>query len=392
MKNNKVSVIYVRFSAEDGEDNNGARSIENQIKFLTKYANNNGFSIVKIYSDIGKTGTNMNRPGLQELYSDMKKGLFNTIIVKDLSRFSRNYIEAGNYLEYIFPASNIRFISVVDNYDSANKTEDESIILRNFLNSMYSKDIKKKIHKSIKRRVNSDDLTFVVKYGFKRDEKGKIVIDEYSANIVRRIFTEAIDGINAAEIARRLENDKIYTPSAYKKFVLKVKPNRDPEPDKLYKWDPSVIRRMLGDLEYCGHAVNIVKRKSRVVEQQNIVVKNKRPVIIDEETFNKAPKYYITRPSKKKRYMKALIYCKTCGKLMYYHETKRKDQATYYCCKCHTKIDGDLLKELLYKDAIAVLKESKLTPDEFLKRFIENHSPCFLRKFSKTSLTSLFLR
>ena len=145
MKENKLAVIYARFSAEDNEDNGGARSIENQITLLSEYAHKNNFKIVKTYADYGKTGTNMNRPGLKELYKDMYEGLFDTIIVKDLSRFSRNYIEAGEYLENIFPSFNIRFISVSDNYDSAYNSDDESIVLRNFLNSMYSNLLKEEL-------------------------------------------------------------------------------------------------------------------------------------------------------------------------------------------------------------------------------------------------------
>lgn len=242
MKTNNIAVIYARFSADDNEDNTGYRSIENQIEILSMYAEKNNISIVKVYSDYGKTGTNMNRPGLQEMFTDMKKGLFNTIIVKDLSRFSRNYIEAGTYIESIFPAYNIRFIAVSDNYDSSVNKEDESIVLKNFLNTMYSKDVKKKIHKSLKRRVKNDDLTSVVKYGFRKDNEGKLIIDDYAANIVRRIFQEAIEGKKPIEIARTLEQEQVYNPSAYKRYVLHIKPNRERKDNDLYKWDSSTIR------------------------------------------------------------------------------------------------------------------------------------------------------
>lgn len=375
MKENKLAVIYARFSAEDNEDNGGARSIENQITLLSEYAHKNNFKIVKTYADYGKTGTNMNRPGLKELYKDMYEGLFDTIIVKDLSRFSRNYIEAGEYLENIFPSFNIRFISVSDNYDSAYNSDDESIVLRNFLNSMYSKDIKKKIHKSLKRRVKTDDLVFVVKYGFKKDSNGNLIVDEYAASIVRRIFDEAISGKKPIEIARGLELDHIYTPSAYKKYVLKIKPNREPDINRLYKWDSSVIRAMLKDLEYCGHAVNLTAKKpSRVINDKNIIVRNIRPVIIDEETFNKAPKAFKENKPRSDKYLKSLIYCKHCGKLMYYNESKKEHVGTYYCSNCHVKIDGDTLKEVLYLDSINVLKESKCSPEEFISNFIKGYS------------------
>ena len=374
MKTNNIAVIYARFSADDNEDNTGYRSIENQIEILSMYAEKNKLSVVKVYSDYGKTGTNMNRPGLQEMFTDMKKGLFNTIIVKDLSRFSRNYIEAGTYIEKIFPTYNIRFIAVSDNYDSSVNKEDESIVLKNFLNTMYSKDVKKKIHKSLKRRVKNDDLTSVVKYGFKKDTEGKLIIDDYAANIVRRIFQEAIEGKKPIEIARSLEQEQIYNPSAYKKYVLNIKPNRERKDNNLYKWDSSTIRGILKDYEYCGHAVNISSRKSKIFEEKNIVVQNKRPAIIDEETFNKAPKVFKEIKQKSNKYLKRLIYCKTCGKLMYYTENKRLTTTYYYCSHCHIKIEGNLLREVLYKDALDVIQTSIYSPKEFIKEFTKKYS------------------
>ncbi|MBQ9124909.1 MAG: recombinase family protein [Acholeplasmatales bacterium] len=374
MKTNNLAVIYARFSADDNEDNGGARSIENQIDLLSKYANKNNLNIVKIYTDIGKTGTNMNRPGLQEMFADMKKGLFNIIIVKDLSRFSRNYIEAGSYIESIFPAFNIRFISVLDNYDSSINNEDESIVLRNFLNSMYSKDIKKKIRKSLKRRVVNDDITSVVKYGFKKDKDGKLIIDEYAANIVRRIFKEAIDGKMPIDIARGLEQDKIYNPSSYKKYILKIKPNHEPNDEKKYKWDSSTIRGILNDYEYCGHAVNLVAKKIKVFDSKNISINNKRPIIIDEDTFTKAPKRFKKIKPQNNRYLKKLIYCKTCGKLMFYTENKRLTTSYYYCSNCHIKIEGNLLREVLYKDALDVIQSSIYSPKEFIKEYMKKYS------------------
>ena len=374
MKENKIAVIYARFSAEDNEDNGGARSIENQIELLTQYATKNDLAVVKTYTDIGKTGTNMNRPGLIELFEDMEKGLFNAIIVKDLSRFSRNYIEAGTYLDEIFPNHNIRFISVLDNYDSAISKEDESIVLKNFLNAMYSKDIKKKIHKSLKRRVNTSDLIGVIKYGFKRDSNGALIVDCYAAEIIKRIYQEAIEGKAPIKIARGLEQDQVLIPSAYKKEVLGINPNKIVDESKKYHWDASVIRSILRDYEYCGHAVNLsTKKQSKVFDDKNVIVKNIRPAIIDEETFNKAPKIIKEVKQSKPGYLPKLIYCKACNKLMLYDYREKTKKSAYYCSKCHIKVDGESLKEVLYKEAMDIYQQAIYSPEEFINKFTKQY-------------------
>lgn len=374
MKENKIAVIYARFSAEDNEDNGGARSIDNQIELLTQYATKNDLAVVKIYTDIGKTGTNMNRPGLIELFEDMEKGLFNAIIVKDLSRFSRNYIEAGTYLDEVFPNRNIRFISVLDNYDSAISKEDESIVLKNFLNAMYSKDIKKKIHKSLKRRVNTSDFIGVIKYGFKRDSNGALIVDCYAAEIIKRIYQEAIEGKAPIKIARGLEQEQILIPSVYKKEVLGINPNKIVDESKKYHWDASVIRSILRDYEYCGHAVNLsTKKQSKIFDDKNVIVKNIRPAIIDEETFNKAPKIFKEVKQSKPGYLPKLIYCKTCNKLMLYDYREKTKKSTYYCSKCHIKVDGESLKEVLYKEAESIYEQAIYSPEEFINKFTKQY-------------------
>ena len=136
--------IYARYSSVDilvGEDSQ-SRSIKNQIDILTKYANEHNFKIYKVYSDYHKSGAEMDRPGLQELLTDASEGNLNTILVKDLSRFGRNYMEVGNYIDNIFPSFGIRFISVNDNYDSLETKDDLAIALKNFI-KIDLKDIKK---------------------------------------------------------------------------------------------------------------------------------------------------------------------------------------------------------------------------------------------------------
>ena len=176
------------------------------------------------------------------------------------------------------------------------------------------------------------------------------------------------------DIARGLEQDKIYNPSSYKKYILKIKPNHEPNDEKKYKWDSSTIRGILNDYEYCGHAVNLVAKKIKVFDSKNISINNKRPIIIDEDTFTKAPKRFKKIKPQNNRYLKKLIYCKTCGKLMFYTENKRLTTSYYYCSNCHIKIEGNLLREVLYKDALDVIQSSIYSPKEFIKEYMKKYS------------------
>ena len=147
---NKV-VIYARLSREDEnkiDGNNDSRSIDNQIKFLTEYAIENNFEIQDVYIDDGYTGANLNRPEFQRLINDAKSKRFNILLVKDLSRLGRVMHQVGDLIENVFPSLNIRVIAKSDNYDSLTYNDDESIVLRTFLNAYYLKDFKKKINNS----------------------------------------------------------------------------------------------------------------------------------------------------------------------------------------------------------------------------------------------------
>lgn len=138
--------IYVRYSGNDDEDYKGSKSLFNQVEFVTKYANENNFQIYKVYEDYFKTGTNFDRPGIQELFEDMKKGCFNIIIVKDLSRFSRNYREAGDFFENDLQKYNIRFISILDKYDSL--IDDEMLPIKKLFQYLIFKRLKKENKKA----------------------------------------------------------------------------------------------------------------------------------------------------------------------------------------------------------------------------------------------------
>ena len=363
---NKTCAIYVRYSGEDDlEDNKGTKSLRNQKVFLTDYADTHNFDIYKIYEDYFKTGTNMDRPGIQELLTDMKAGLFNIILVKDLSRFSRNYIEAGYYFEEVFPKYNIRFISISENYDS--NIDDDLLPIRNYINTMYSKDLKKKIRKYYEVTATQKEIIKIPKYGYDK-VNGKLVIDQDSAAIVRRIFELANEGYNPDKIARYLKEQKVYSPAYYKKMIMGFHINGkiDDLLSDPYNWQAATVRNMLRDIEYCGHGENIILKGAKNKEK-NILLKDAHPAIISEEYFNNTPKYY-SKPLKprERKYLHKIIKCAECGVSLQFYETGK-----YRCPKCHSKIEAKMIEDLLYDDSVILAREIIDNEKKVLNRFIK---------------------
>lgn len=364
-----VCAIYVRYSGEDElEDKKGTKSLRNQKESLLQYANEHNIAVHNIYEDYFVSGTTMDRPGINQLLSDMKDGLFNVILVKDLSRFSRNYIDAGYYFEQVFPLYNIRFISVSDNYDSL--YEDELLPIKNYFNTIYVKDIQKKIRKHIEVTSTQKEITKIPKYGYKKTKDGRLEIDPESASVVIKIFELANAGMNPPAIARYLTEKKIYSPQYYKRFVLDIEVNTNI--DKLlenpYNWTAGTIRGMLRDIEYCGHGQNIVC-KDAVNKEKKILLRDAHPAIIYEEYFNQTPKYYniYTKPRERK-YLHKIIRCGKCNRALCY-----EDSGKYSCPICHKKINAKELEAFLYEDSVKlireIMKDEKSVLDRFIKAF-----------------------
>ena len=362
-----VCAIYVRYSGEDElEDKKGTKSLRNQKESLLEYAKEHEISVYSIYEDYFISGTTMDRPGINQLFKDMKEGLFNVILVKDLSRFSRNYIDAGHYFEEVFPLYNIRFISVSDNYDSL--YEDELLPIKNYFNTMYVKDIQKKIRKHIEVTATQKEIIKIPKYGYTKTKDGKLEIDPESASVVVKIFELANRGMNPPKIAKYLIENQVFSPQYYKRFILDIEVNTNI--DKLlenpFNWTAETIRCILRDIEYCGHGRNIVS-KDAVNKEKNILLRDAHPAIIDEEYFNKTPKYYSppTKPCERK-YIHKIIRCGKCNRAMGYNH-----HGKYDCPICHNKINATELETLLYDDSVKLIREIMRDEKSVLERFIK---------------------
>lgn len=256
-----------------------------------------------MYIDDGYSGTNFNRPAINRLLNDMKLGKFNTIIVKDLSRFGRNYLEVGNYIEQIFPLFNIRFIAITDNIDSfRNPKSLQNIVVpfKNIINTEYSRDLSQKIKSSldIKKR-NGEFVGSFAPYGYIKDPDNKhhFIIDTYAAEIVDKIYDMILDGMGKPSICRKLHEMKILNPTAYKRDVLKMKYGKKGEIPKEYKtvWEISVIDKIIKDEVYCG---DMIQGKRKHISYKNhksvknnkedwIIVRNTHEAIIDRKKFTK---------------------------------------------------------------------------------------------------------
>ena len=217
--------IYLRLSKQDG-DNIESDSIANQraliLDFLQAHPE---IKLHKIKIDDGRSGVDFNRPAFIEMIDDIKNGIVNCVIVKDFSRFGRNYIESGKYIQVLFPRSGVRFIAVNENYDSIKEQGGSSNIIvpfKNMVNDAYCADISVKVrsHLDIKRK-KGDFVGAFAAYGYMKsdEDKNKLVIDSYAADVVRDIFKMKMEGMSAQAIAVKLNQDGILSPMEYKRFL-----------------------------------------------------------------------------------------------------------------------------------------------------------------------------
>ena len=289
--------LYVRLSIEDVRDRKDSDSIENQTYLLKQFVEERPFlQIYSIYTDNGEKGTNFDRPEFNRLMDDVKAGRVNCIVVKDLSRFGRDYLETGNYLEKIFPFLGVRFISINDNYDSFNpENSNEGLIisLKNLLNDVYTKDISKKIISTFRERQSKGEfLGAHVPYGYSRPDDGtyKLVVDEEAALVIRQIYQWKVEGLSDTIIARRLNDMGIPSPSKYKYLKGEWKNAR-------YNnniWQRQAIKAITENEVYLGHKIYGKiqaslyegKRKSRVPRDEWTIIENDHEPIIDQETFD----------------------------------------------------------------------------------------------------------
>lgn len=348
--------IYARLSREDGESN----SISNQLELMKKYIHEHpDLTMVGRYIDDGYTGTKMDRPEFQRMISDMRGGKINCIVVKDLSRFGRNFLEVSNYLENIFPFFQVRFISVTDGYDNLNTQEkgaDLIIPLKNLMNEYYAKDISSKLCSSLKmKQCQGKFIGSQAPYGYIKDplDKHHLIVDEEVKDVIIKIFRWKERGEGNCKIARRLNEAHISSPMKYR-YEKGIVAN---ERFKDMLWGSDTIRHILDNPVYVGDmaqgtertALHSGRRTKKVPREEWIIVPNTHKPIISREQYTNVRKlvdqtkefYKDNRKEErgKKDCFQGIVVCGQCNHRMYLKRTSRKvkDDSTKiyenYVCK-----------------------------------------------------------
>lgn len=371
---------YVRRSDEDRGE---AASLENQAIMVRKYIERTpGLRLREIYSDNGQTGTNFQRPGFEDLMDGIRRGKINCIVVKDLSRFGRDYIEAGNYLETIFPRLGVRFISIGDNYDSFDprcRGEGLSIALKNMINAFYAKDISVKTRSAFAAKQRKGEYTGGMPpfgYLISSEDRHKLVIDEKAAAVVRDIFRWRLEGLRPADIARRLEASGFPSPGHYF-YVTGIFKSKHFEKNR--RWADSTVRNMLENPVYIG---DMALGKTRVNPNQMydnihqprdkwVITKGTHEPIVSEADFEavqalvrqaKATHWRdgetpeARRANSPENIFSGLIFCADCGRVFRRVQYKTQAGKVYkYCCvECTTETQGGVKRKYLTE---AVLHE-----------------------------------
>ena len=351
------AALYLRLSKDDmaeGGAKSESNSIANQRELLRSFVKSQpDIQIFDIYVDDGYSGGNFDRPEFKRMTTDIEAGKVNCVIVKDLSRFGREYIEAGRWIEKTYPALNVRFISVTDQFDS--KTADFSeksfvVPIKNFVNESYCRDISGKVrsHQKIKRE-KGEFIGAFAPYGYCKDPENKncLVIDSYAADIVRKIFSWKIDGFSLGAIAEKLTEEKVLIPSAYAKEYHPEQYNGQKYSNPNL-WGMSTVRGILERQEYLGHTVlrktvgtnfKLHKRKSTAQDEQYLFQNTHEPIISQElwDSVHRRRKR-VQRASAWGSHTNRLsgyLYCADCGRrlTLQTHYSKR-DGSVQYSYRC----------------------------------------------------------
>lgn len=343
--------LYERLSRDDelqGESN----SITNQKEMLESYARANGFTPFRHFFDDGISGTTFERDGFKAMIAECEKGNISAVIVKDLSRFGRDYLNVGLYTDIFFPEHDIRFIAIGNSIDSKVQGNNDFAPMINLMNEWYARDTSRKIQAVFKSRMQDGKrVSPSVPYGYLRDpdDKQKLIIDEEPAKVVRRIFDMIIAGKGVSAIARTLTEEKILIPSAYAQLHNPENCHSKCYHDKYY-WTPTTISHILEKREYMGDtvlgksvSVNFKTKKRRAADEDEMMIfKNTHPAIVDPEKWELAQKTkrVVKRSSsngEEPHALSGLMFCADCGKPLNRHinRIKGKDpRPSDYCFVC----------------------------------------------------------
>lgn len=397
-QNNKDYIVgmYVRLSRDD-ERAGESLSIENQKAILSEYIEKQGWTLHDIYVDDGISGTTFERPGVKRLLEDAKQRVINTILVKDMSRFGRNYILVGQYLDYVFPAFGIRFVALSDNIDTEQKDSAamDMMPITNVFNEWWAASTSKKLRTvRIKNAKNGKNGMSHPPYGYTigKDEKRTLQINEEVAPIVRRIFEMRASGMTPRKIADILNSEKVLTPNDYRLSKTGV----TSVPTSWHLWNTSVLRTLLDNPAYIG---NLAQHRTTTISYKNhkwqrrpkedwIVIENAHEPIISKELWDRVKEVESSvstgKPTKRgfMHPLSGLLFCADCGQKMRLGWNMPKD-IPYFNFNCGTRsrcgssacfshfITVPVLEKIIMQD-IAEKAEKILGHEaEFKRRYLE---------------------
>jgi site-specific DNA recombinase len=354
VKNDLITALYCRLSRDD-ELQGDSNSIKNQKAILQKYATDNGFGNIQFFVDDGYSGTTFDRPDWQRLSGMIDEGQIGTLIVKDMSRLGRDYLQVGMLTEMVFPNNDVRFIAVNNGVDSVNGTENDMTPFINLFNEFYAKDTSRKIRAVFKAKGNAGKpLCTNPPYGYIKDpeDKNHWIIDETAAEVVREIFHLCVQGYGVSKIANIITAKHIMNPTAHAKALgIGVSDNRSTADD--YKWGNSTISHMLTRQEYIGSTVNFKTYRKSYKQKKQLkndpdnwqIFEGTHEAIIDSETFAIVQRLREGRrrvtPMGEMPILSGMLFCADCGAKLYQvrHRGWTHDKE-HFVCATYRKVKG----------------------------------------------------
>ena len=339
------TALYCRLSKDDDMAQGDSESIKTQKAMLTQYAKEHGFMVVEIYVDDGWSGLNFDRPDFNRMLDDIEAGRIDVVITKDLSRLGRDHLKVGHFTEIYFPMKNVRYIAVNDCVDTTNRNNDIAA-LKNVMNEFYSRDNSRKIRSSIRARAKAGLYRCsYAPFGYRKapDNHNRLIIDEETAPIVKRIFELAGAGMGAHKIAKQLREEQAAAPSWWQHTRgEKDYSQRFSNPENKYEWSHTVIRNIIKNPVYLGHTIMCKKEiifkvgKYRdIPEEEQIRVDNTHEPLVTQEDFDNAnAKILSRRRDTTDNFVSpfsGLVKCGTCGKALGLRYWTKSRQRIYVC-------------------------------------------------------------
>lgn len=391
---NKITALYCRLSQDDGREGE-SNSISNQKEILAQYARANGFHNTMFFVDDGISGTTFDRPDFQRMQRMIENGEIGVVIVKDLSRFGRNYLDVGEYLEIKYPTLGVRFIAIQENVDTLKNTGTEMMPFNNIFNEWYAAQTSKKIRAVWKSKADKGErIAAAIPYGYikSQDDPKQWIIDEESAKVVRYIFELTLEGLGPMKIARRLEDEQILSPTAYY-LENGRKSSNDISARGKCAWSTTSVRHILENRQYTGCTVNFktslvsykVHKTVYNPEEEWQIIPNTQEAIIDEDTFNRVQELRDSRrrntATGRESLFSGLLYCADCKSKLYFCAAKSiKPEQEFHRCSAYKENRGScsihFIREVVLREAIL----------ELVKRvalFIQQYEAVFLYMYAK---------